>query len=192
VDLGLDAAKAYRVAPSSKKWELATELDIKVNAGAGARHMDGDREWLVLIGELSGELFLFRKIKDRFQQVDVASLGAEEMSAAAIRMHANGRFIYCSERNTNGIFTFVISSNKLQLIGKVSSGGRTPRDISIDPSGKWLLAANQDDSTICVFSINDLTGELQYVYSCAIATPSCICWQRQDNRTKLLNERWLT
>jgi 6-phosphogluconolactonase len=179
VDLGIDQAKAYHFDASSKKWNPAPGLDIKVNAGAGARHMDLNREWLALLGELSGELFLFRRINDHFQLVDTALLGEREMSAAAIRMHANGRFIYCSERKTNSIYAFSVSENKLQVIGKFPSGGMTPRDISIDPTGSWLLASNQDDNTIAVFAIERLSGALQFAHSCYVPTPVCICWQTQ-------------
>jgi 6-phosphogluconolactonase len=182
IDLGIDEAKAYTFQSSSKKWEPVSTQDIKVNPGAGPRHMDMDlsRECLALIGELSGELFLFRKSKDRFQLVDRSLLGDGEMSAAAIRIHANGHFIYCSERKTNSIHAFGISVNGLGSIGVYSSGGKTPRDISIDPTGKWLLVANHDSDNISIFSIDALTGKLQSVNDFSIPTPSCICWQIQD------------
>ncbi|HEX5153193.1 MAG TPA: lactonase family protein [Parafilimonas sp.] len=181
VDLGIDMAKAYRFVSSEKRWEPATEPDIKIKPGAGARHMDMDlkKEWLVLIGELSGEVFLYRKTETGFQCVDTASTGKGEMTAAAIRVHADGRFIYCSERTTNCIYTFTVSPNKLQPIGAFSSGGKTPRDIAIDPTGKWLLSANQDENMIAVFSIDQLTGELRFASECFVPTPSCICWQTQ-------------
>ncbi|MCU7552234.1 lactonase family protein [Chitinophagaceae bacterium LB-8] len=179
VDLGIDQAKAYRFESASKNWEPATEWDINVNTGAGARHIDMDlnREWLVLIGELSGQLFLYHKIEGKYQLVDTSSLEGGEMSAAAIRIHPNGRFVYFSERKTNSIYSFLIANGKLHFIEKCSCGGTTPRDISIDPSGKWLLAANQDNHTIAVFSIDSLTGQLEFSNSCNVQTPTCICWQ---------------
>lgn len=179
VDLGIDMAKAYRADTPSDRWEPLEEMDIIVKAGAGARHidMDPDKEWMVLLGELSGELFLFRKMQGRFQLMDTFVLGENEMSAAAIRIHANGRFIYCSERKTNSIYAFVILNSKLHLIGKYSSGGMTPRDIAVDPTGQWMLAANQDDNSIAVFSIETSTGELKLMHTYPVATPSCICWQ---------------
>jgi len=179
VDLGIDMAKAYHFEVDVKKWQSLTSLDIHVKQGAGARHIDMDvkKEWLVLIGELSGELFLYRKTKTGFQCVDTASTGEGEMTAAAIRVHTNGRFIYCSERTTNCIYAFTVSANKLQPIGVFSSAGETPRDISIDPTGKWLLSANQHGNTIAVFSIDQLTGELRFSGECSVPAPSCICWQ---------------
>ncbi len=179
VDLGIDRAKAYRVNTFSKKWESAPELDIQVTPGAGARHIDMDitREYLALIGELNATLFLFCKTKNGFQLIDTSCLEEKEMSAAAIRIHTNGHFVYYSERKTNSIYAFMITANKLHFIGKFSCGGKTPRDISIDPTGKWLLSANQDDNTIAVFSIDNLSGKLQFVQSYDIPTPTCICWQ---------------
>ena len=179
VDLGIDMAKAYHFEVDAKKWKPLPSLDIQVKQGAGARHMDMDlkKEWMVLIGELSGEVFLYRKTKTGFECMDTVSTGKGEMTAAAIRVHANGRFIYCSERTTNCIYAFKISANKLQSIGVFPSGGKTPRDIAIDPTGKWLLSANQNGNTIAVFSIDQLTGELRFSGECSIPTPSCICWR---------------
>ncbi|MCY3749759.1 MAG: beta-propeller fold lactonase family protein, partial [Chloroflexi bacterium] len=38
--------------------------------------------------------------------------------------------------------------------------GQTPRNFAIDPSGTWLLAANQDTNTIVTFRIDPQTGHL--------------------------------
>lgn len=182
VDLGIDLVKVYSVEPSSGKWENKQALDIQVKPGAGARHMDmtTDKEKLALIGELNAELFLFQRTGNRFRLVDSALLGEKEMSAAAVKIHPNNRFIYCSERKTNSIHAFSIVDNKLQFIGSYSCAGTTPRDISIDPTGKWLLVANQDSDTIAVFSLNTDTGGLQLVHSYHMATPSCICWHSRE------------
>lgn len=180
IDLGIDMAKAYQ-ANAMGKWVPFTALDIKVKAGAGARHIDMDetKEMMALIGELSGELFLYKKSGEAYKLVDEVAVGEKEMSAAALRIHGNGRFVYCSERTTNSIYAFMIVNNKWQTIGCFSSKGITPRDISIDPTGRWLLVANQDSNTIAVFSIDLQSGELEFARSYNVATPSCICWQTQ-------------
>ncbi|HWL08310.1 MAG TPA: beta-propeller fold lactonase family protein, partial [Planctomicrobium sp.] len=38
--------------------------------------------------------------------------------------------------------------------------GKIPRNFVIDPSGQFLLAANQDSSNIVLFKINEETGAL--------------------------------
>jgi 6-phosphogluconolactonase len=42
----------------------------------------------------------------------------------------------------------------------VSTGGKTPRNFRLDPTGKWLLAANQDSGNVVVFGIDKTSGKL--------------------------------
>lgn len=183
VDLGIDQVKTYCVSRITNQWESFATMDVVIKKGAGARHMDmdPDRKWMALIGELSGELFLFQNIEGQFHLADSAILATGAMSAAAVRIHPNAKFIYASERNTNSIYAFKILDNRLNLVGVYYSGGSTPRDISIDPSGNWLLAANQDDDSIAVFSINPITAELVMFHRYSMGTPTCICWQPVAN-----------
>ena len=53
--------------------------------------------------------------------------------------------------------------------------GPTPRNFAIDPSGTWLLAANQDTSTIVTFRIHPQTGHLHPTGQVTnIPNPVCI------------------
>jgi 6-phosphogluconolactonase len=45
-------------------------------------------------------------------------------------------------------------------VHSVPSGGKTPRYFAIDPSGKFLLAGNQESDNIVVFRISQKTGKL--------------------------------
>jgi 6-phosphogluconolactonase len=38
--------------------------------------------------------------------------------------------------------------------------GKTPRGFGIDPTGSFLIAANQDSDSLVVFRINQETGRL--------------------------------
>jgi 6-phosphogluconolactonase len=42
---------------------------------------------------------------------------------------------------------------KLTHFGNTPTQGRTPRNFNIDPSGRWLIAANQNTDNIVVFEI---------------------------------------
>jgi 6-phosphogluconolactonase len=42
----------------------------------------------------------------------------------------------------------------------VATGGKTPRNSALDPSGSWLLAANQNSDDIVVFRIDRKSGRL--------------------------------
>jgi 6-phosphogluconolactonase len=46
------------------------------------------------------------------------------------------------------------------MIGFATRGVNFPRNVAIEPSGKWLYVANQK-STIVQFEINPQTGELK-------------------------------
>ena len=48
----------------------------------------------------------------------------------------------------------------LTSAGFTPVGGKTPRNFAIDPTGKFLLAANQDSGNIVVFRIDQKTGGL--------------------------------
>jgi 6-phosphogluconolactonase len=38
--------------------------------------------------------------------------------------------------------------------------GRTPRFFTLDPSGAWLVAANQDGGNVVLFKVDAKTGKL--------------------------------
>jgi 6-phosphogluconolactonase len=46
------------------------------------------------------------------------------------------------------------------LVEHVPTQGRTPRNFKIDPTGRYLFAANQDSNSIVIFKIDPLTGRL--------------------------------
>ena len=64
--------------------------------------------------------------------------------------------------STTAIAIFHIDANggALAEAGRVSTQGKTPRNFAIDPSGAFLLAANQDSNSIVVFRIDQSTGAL--------------------------------
>ena len=78
-------------------------------------------------------------------------------------MHPSGRFLYASNRGDNNsvaVFAIDTKSGKLKLEQIESTQGKTPRHFAIDPSGKWLLAENQDSDNIVIFKIDAKSGHL--------------------------------
>ena len=74
-----------------------------------------------------------------------------------------------SNRGDNSIAIFkVLSDGKLKRIALVSTGGKFPRHFAITPCGKAMIVANQDTSTLRLFSRDLDTGlltDLDYEYS---------------------------
>ena len=83
--------------------------------------------------------------------------------AAEIVVHPSGKFLYASNRagvDTITIFSIDASKGTLKDTGRVSTKGRTPRSFAIDPTGAYLLAANQESGNVVVFKIDPSTGAL--------------------------------
>ena len=67
------------------------------------------------------------------------------------------------------------SSGKLSLIGHESTRGKFPRNFAIDPTGAFLLAANQNSDSIVSFHIDQETGALDPTgHVIEVSMPVCI------------------
>ncbi len=98
---------------------------------------------------------------------------------AEIVVDPSGKFLYVSNRGdkTNNITVFSISAadGALAFVQRVPSGGKTPRNFAIDPTGQWLLAANQDSDNIQVFRVDKTTGRLTPTSQISgIVAPVCV------------------
>ena len=74
-----------------------------------------------------------------------------------------GKFVYGSNRGHNTIVGYAIdeTTGGLSLIGHQGEGVKTPRNFNIDPTGKFMIVANQDGASVVVFSIDPKSGELK-------------------------------
>ncbi|PKQ64842.1 hypothetical protein BZG02_03040 [Labilibaculum filiforme] len=184
LDLCLDQAKAYNFNQVSKEWKANVDLDINIEAGAGARHMVMDKfeDYAYVLSELSGEIFVSAKKKNKFEVLQKIAFVPDnyegEFGGAAIRLHPNGEFLYASCRGSDSIAIFKIDDEQktLTVVAYQATEGKTPRDFTIDPSGKWLIVANQDSNKLVVFEINQETGELKSKSKITVETPVAICW----------------
>ncbi|MCF6224484.1 MAG: lactonase family protein [Flavobacteriaceae bacterium] len=184
VDLGLDTAKAYQLNKKNKKWQPVSALNLRIELGAGARHMvmSSSGIFAFVLSEMSSEIFVFEKQKESFRQLQKISFlpknYKEESGGAAIRLHPNGRFLYTSNRGSNTlcIFKWDETMKTLSLLGHQSTAGKTPRDFNIDPTGNRLLVANQDSNTLVVFKIDQESGLLSKDSHCSVQTPVSIYW----------------
>lgn len=184
-DLGTDKLMVYSF--QEKKGSL-TPLDttLKMPAGSGPRHFDfhPSQKWAYLLQELSGTVTALQYSKGRLKPVQtlrVLPAGfSKPFTSADIHVSPDGKFLYTSTRDeSNTIAWFRINplNGKLTLGGHQSSLGKTPRNFSIDPSGSFLLAANQNSDEIVVFSINKKSGALTDTGKrITMGNPVCLKW----------------
>jgi 6-phosphogluconolactonase len=72
------------------------------------------------------------------------------------------------------VFSVADSTGALTLEQVVSTEGDWPRNFSLDPTGRWLLVANQRSDSIVVFARDAKTGRLTPTRE-RIALPSPVC-----------------
>ena len=76
---------------------------------------------------------------------------ARSNTTAEILIDSPGRFLYVSNRGHGSIAVYAIDrAGRLTLVEHAASGGRTPRNFSLDPTGKYLFSSNQDTENVVV------------------------------------------
>jgi 6-phosphogluconolactonase len=85
-----------------------------------------------------------------------------KVGAADIHVSPDGKFLYGSNRGeANDIVIYSIDKNgKLTYAGRQSEMVNTPRNFAIDPTGNFLLVANQNGNDIVIFKRDQRTGLL--------------------------------
>ncbi len=80
-----------------------------------------------------------------------------------IRIAADGRFLYVSNRLHNTLAVFALASDgQLRMISEVWARADNPRCMAFDPKGQFLYSCNQRGDSITSFRINAATGGLQF------------------------------
>ena len=109
-----------------------------------------------------------------------ASARTSSAGSADIHVSPDGKFLYASNRaeaNTIAIFSINQTNGKLALVGHQSTLGKTPRNFNFDPTGNFLLVANQNSDAIVVFKINKDTGLLTDTGNrIDVGKPVCLKW----------------
>ena len=112
-----------------------------------------------------------------------AAMGSESASTcAALRIHASGHFLYCSNRvvGQEGIVTsFQLDPGtgvpSLESRVCTPTGGEVPREINLVCQDTVLLVANQNSSTITAFAVDQASGGLARMGEPqACPTPVCL------------------
>ena len=186
-DLGADKIFVYRLNQQNGTLTPNDPAFVSVKAGSGPRHLafSPSEKYVYLADELTGTVTVFAfdaKTGALTPRQTVSALPKDfkgENTEAEIVVDTAGKYLYVSNRgdHSNEIDVFRISSTDgtLSFVQRIPSGGKTPRNFAIDPTGKWLFAANQDSNDIQVFQIDPASGELSAKSLIeGIASPTCV------------------
>ncbi|HEU0111061.1 MAG TPA: lactonase family protein [Flavisolibacter sp.] len=185
-DLGIDKMMVYPFDPSTGKLDSAKLIAVNLEKGSGPRHVEfhPNGKWIYLVQELSGTITAFRYSKKTIAKVQTISTLPkafnQSFTSADIHVSPDGKFLYASNRdssNTIAIFKINMASGRLELLGHQATLGKTPRNFNFDPSGDFLLVANQRSDEIVIYSRNKTTGLLTDTGNrVEVASPVCIKW----------------
>lgn len=179
-DLGTNAVYQYKL--KNDVYELNTPSIFKTTENPGPRHftLTKNGEFIYIINEYGSSITSVKKTDTGFEQIDYDSTLDTSFegknSCADIHISKNELFVYGSNRGENSIAVF--KRNKfdgtLEKIQTMPVHGDWPRNFTLDPSGKFLLVANQRSKNISVFGIDLATGKLTFLHDIKVPTPVCL------------------
>lgn len=184
-DLGLDRIYSYGVDRASVSLLPGDPPFIETAPGSGPRHFafgSGGRH-AYAINELDNTIVAYGYMAPngglvRLQAVSLLPAGYQgDATAAELRVHPNGRFVYGSSRGPDTISAFAVhrETGALAPVESIPCGGKGPRNFSISPDGRWLVCAHQDSGTLCSFSVDPETGRLTRIPGTVqLSMPVCV------------------
>lgn len=180
-DLGTDRVYTYDVTEAGEVEEVAVYV---AEPGTGPRHLvfHPTKRIAYLFGELdsSVSVLTYDETDGSFtQKQKISTLPKDfdgENGGAAIRVSADGRFLYASNRGHNSIAVFSIDEDGLSidLIQSIATEGDFPRDFALSPDDAHIVAANQNSDNLTLYRRDSETGLLTMIQKDVFA-PEAVC-----------------
>jgi 6-phosphogluconolactonase len=192
-DLGLDKIFVYDFDAKTGMLSPPEPSFATVKAGGGPRHFvfDPTGRFGYQLSEMSGDLDVFKwnatqgKL-DTVQSISTITPGfVGDNHDAEIEVRSDGRFLYESNRrvrnestrgpDTIGVFEINAASGEVKQVQESPTGGLIPRSFAIDPTGGYLLSANEISNNVVVYKLDAVTGKMSPTgKSITIDTPVCL------------------
>jgi 6-phosphogluconolactonase len=184
-DLGLDEIHIYRLDADTAKLTPNDPPAWKSAPGAGPRallfHPSG--RWAYCVTEMASTVDVLhwdrkRGTLETMQMLSLKPEGYQGVTGGCdIVFDRHAHFAYVADRFDDIIVTFAVSPSdgKLTLLQRTSCGGKIPRHLALDPSGRWLLVANQVSDNIAILARDPRSGQLTpSAKSFPLSKPQCL------------------
>ncbi len=181
-DLGKDMLLTYTLDEEHGKITQSAEFQTK--PGAGPRHcvFHPNGKYCYLTNEMDCTIYtlLYHEQDGTFELLQSVPLLVDDQysgpnSGADIQITPDGKFLYGSNRGHNSLIGYAVDpeTGLLSFIGMTDGRGGVPRSFAVDPTGQYVIIANQDDDNLVVFRVQE-DGSLEYVTECFAPTPVCV------------------
>ncbi|MGB7136569.1 MAG: lactonase family protein [Acidobacteriaceae bacterium] len=184
-DLGLDCIHIYHLNDVNAKLTANDPPQWKAAPGSGPRalrfHPNGRVAYCVCEMASTVNVLDWDAQKGTFHQIQSISLIPEDYHGVTrgcdIVLDRRGQFAYAANRDYDCLVSFTVhpKDGRLTLMGRSSCGGKIPRHLTLDPTERWILVANQESDNIAVFARDEKTGKLAETgKSYAQSKPQCL------------------
>lgn len=183
-DLGIDKIMIYSFNAGHGTPQPAPVPFVATTPGGGPRHLSfhPNGKFAYLVEEMGGAVSAYKYEDGKLTSIQRISTVPADFTgkkwAADIHISPDGNFLYASNRtpsNTIAIFKINKSNGQLTSVGYEPTQGLVPRNFAIDPSGEFLLVANQDSDNVVIFKRNKKTGLLTDTgKKIEVGNPTCL------------------
>lgn len=197
-DLGTDQILIYEFDSSQGRLLPHDPAAFNVEPGSGPRHLTfhPNGRFMFVVTECSSQIYALAYDADdgTLTLVETKSTLPEDYSqfsaGADIHTSQDGRFLYASSRGQDSIAIFAIDGEAgLTLVDHEFTQGKCPRNFTVDPSGNFLLVANQDSDSVVVFRRDPGNGKLTSSGAAyRIPSPVCLRFAPSKQRPKASKE----
>lgn len=180
-DYGTDQITTYQIDDQAHATLNST---FTAPAGSAPRHLVFNPQHPDLaycICELSSVVLVLHYDHGQFNLLDSYHLLPQEYlgenTAAAIRISADGQYLYTSNRGHNSLVSFRISADgkKLEHLQTIKTQGDFPRDFCLDPTGQFVLVPHQKSNDVTIFNRDLDSGQLTFNnHDCQVPEGTCI------------------
>lgn len=182
VDLGTDSVRVCELAVPTGTLRVHTETALR--PGTGPRHLafhpDGAHAYV--LGELEPTVTVCRWDAESGVLVPLAETSVVAPGTAGatypsgVVVAHDGRFLWAANRGHDSIAVLALDATgaKAEFVTAVGCGGHWPRDLTLDPSGRRLYAANERSGDVTWFDIDQETGIPRRAGSIEAPAASCV------------------
>jgi len=168
-DLGADKIFIYRYQNNAKApLNPASPASVSLPPGGGPRHLQfdakGEHAWLTL--EMPAQVASFQWRAGNLVRTQLQDLvpGQQPAQGAGGGLHLSpdGKFLYVANRGAvNELVVYAVDrEGGLKVVQRRSIEGDHPREFTLDPTGRFVLIANQKSNEIVVMERDAKSGML--------------------------------
>lgn len=163
-DIGMDHVKVYEL--DHKQGTLKQVDIIRAELDSAPRHIkhSQDGKFSYVINELNNTIAVYSYADtengpefEKVQTIPTAnSYHAGDTAASAIKLSADGKYVFCSNAGDNSVGAFKrnTKTGELEKLFVLPISGEYPKDIAITDNNKYLISLNNESSTITFFKMD--------------------------------------